>query len=61
MLTDTIAFFDIEVGIYNKKINKLGLFVNDEKLSSSSVEKIINIFEKEKPEFICGHNFIKHD
>lgn len=57
-----IGFFDIEVNVNSKKIEKLGcVFDNDDGYESSSVTYILEIFKQKKPKFICGHNFIKHD
>lgn len=56
-----IAFFDIEVGTSNKKIEWLGLVMGDIACKTSSLTKIINVFNEKKPDFICGHNFIDFD
>lgn len=56
-----IAFFDIEVNTTSKKIEMLGLLIDELKLSTTSVQKIVEDFNQKKPNFICGHNFIDHD
>jgi len=56
-----IAFFDIEVNVSSLKIEKLGLVIDNVKVSETSIEKIRDIFGECKPHFICGHNFIDHD
>lgn len=56
-----IAFLDLEVGVQSKKIEEIGISVNNTDLVTTSVTKLIEIFEKEAPTFICGHNFLQHD
>lgn len=56
-----IAFFDIEVNVNSKQIEKLGLLVDELKATETSIGKITDIFNQQKPNFICGHNFIDHD
>ena len=61
-----IAFLDIEVNPNNisshtKGIESLGLLMNEVSLQTTSISKIKDEFLRHKPQFICGHNFIKHD
>lgn len=56
-----IAFFDIEVNINSQQIDRLGLVIDDLKVSDTSISKINEAFILKKPNFICGHNFIDHD
>ena len=56
-----IAFFDIEVNVTSLKIDKLGLDIDEIKVSETSIEKIKDVFSENSPHFICGHNFIDHD
>ncbi len=56
-----IAFFDIEVIENSKKIDRLGLFINDTKIATTSISETIDIFKQKQPHFICGHNFVNHD
>lgn len=61
-----IAFLDIEVNPNNisshtKGIESLGLLMNEVSLQTTSISKIKDEFLRHRPQFICGHNFIKHD
>jgi ATP-dependent DNA helicase RecQ len=56
-----IAFFDIEVNVTTKKIEMLGVFVEEKKISTESISDVKKLFEDHKPSYICGHNFIDHD
>lgn len=56
-----IAYIDIEVIVNSGKIDKLGLLLGEVQKSTSSVNDIKIILEKNSPNFICGHNFIDHD
>lgn len=57
---NTIAFLDIETDIRSGKILDLGC-VDDEKrqVHSTSVSDLIPLFKGKQ--FLCGHNFVKHD
>lgn len=56
-----IAFFDTEVNPNSKIIERLGLLLGDLEDNTSSVTAIKSHFDRLKPKFICGHNFIDHD
>ena len=57
----SIAYIDIEVVINSGNIDRLGLVINDIQKSTTSINDIKSILEKNSPNFICGHNFIDHD
>ncbi len=58
---DNIAYIDIEVIINSGKIDRLGLLLNDIKKSTTSISDIKLVLEQNKPNFVCGHNFVDHD
>lgn len=58
---NSVAFFDIEVIVNDGKIDRLGLFIDNIKIATTSIYETIDIFKQKKPQFICGHNFVNHD
>lgn len=56
-----IAYLDTEVNENNKKIQDFGMVIGGTTYRTSSLDEIISGFKQQKPNFICGHNFIDHD
>ncbi|RLA08075.1 MAG: hypothetical protein DRQ51_03940 [Gammaproteobacteria bacterium] len=56
-----IAYLDIEVNPNNSSIKELGLLVEKFGIKGSSISYISKIIKHYKPNYICGHNFVKHD
>ena len=59
-MAKTIAFFDTEVGINDKKVHDIGAVRVDKGVFHSSVVQDFFTFISDA-EFICGHNIIHHD
>jgi len=59
-LAKEICFFDIEVGVDDKKIYDIGAMKNNgDNFHSSSIKDFLDFYQG--AEFICGHNIIHHD
>jgi ATP-dependent DNA helicase RecQ len=56
-----IAFLDTEVVKNSGNIFTLGLLFNTVEKTTTSITAVKEILEQDKPDFICGHNFIDHD
>lgn len=61
MGSSNILFIDLEVGTNSHIIHAVGALIRDEHYNGQSVSAIRDLYFKYTPEFICGHNFIKHD
>ncbi len=60
-MTDSILFLDTEVGVYSEKIHNIGVLLGERRLQGSSIAAVKNDIKELKYDFVCGHNFIKHD
>ncbi|QKF64316.1 RecQ family ATP-dependent DNA helicase [Campylobacter corcagiensis] len=58
---ETIAFVDLEVGVISKRIYKIGAKFDFHEITTTSIDELCTFFDRVKPEFICGHNFINFD
>ena len=56
------AFVDTEVGMRDHKIHDIGALRHDgATYHGSSKEELMSFLEKEKVDFVCGHNIVHHD
>lgn len=58
---DKIAYLDLEVSTTKHKIKDIGVLLDDCEWEQIDIEKLEKIFTTQKPDFICGHNFVKFD
>src|SRR6202000_493069 len=57
---ESIAFFDLEVGLENGRIQDIGCIRSDEViLHRNSVPEFISFVRESR--FLCGHNIVEHD
>ncbi len=56
------AFVDTEVGLKDHKIHDIGALRHDgATYHGASKEELIEFLEREKVDFVCGHNIVHHD
>lgn len=56
-----IAFLDLEVSTQTRKIQNIGVLLDEFACEQVSVQNLKELFTSQKPDFICGHNFIEFD
>ena len=55
-----IAFFDTEIGVYDKKIHDIGVVHSDKGTLHTSFVSDFCAFVADV-DFLCGHNVVHHD
>lgn len=58
---DKIAFLDLEVSPTNRKIQNIGVLLDEFECEQVHLQNLKELFTSQKPDFICGHNFIEFD
>lgn len=58
---EKIAFLDLEISVTSRKIQDIGILLDELEYEQINIEQLKEIFIFKKPNFICGHNFINFD
>lgn len=56
-----IAFLDLEVSTQTRKIQNIGILLDEFECEQVHLQNLKELFTSQKPDFICGHNFIEFD